>query len=190
VLVAASVFSTAVFAWLQTRTGLLATHRYDAEQTSGVRRGVARGHGTEARTRNPGGVTELPCRLGSDPSRQGSEEPECAQSGPIRRVVSQNFSRFRLCYKAGTSRGESEARVDVRFAVGSDGSVSEFTIEDSTLADPRVTRCVARSFYGLQLANPERRCDGEVSTIDLGDLSYVPAFDYSSLRSDSAGAFT
>jgi hypothetical protein len=74
----------------------------------------------------------------------------------IRRIVRQNFGRFRLCYENALAHNPTLAgRVTVRFVIGRDGSVASVENGGSDISDPAVVRCVVRSFYGLSFPQPE-----------------------------------
>jgi hypothetical protein len=74
----------------------------------------------------------------------------------IRRIIRQNFGRFRSCYESGLHANQTLAgRVTVRFVIGRDGSVSSVEDGGSDLGDPAVVSCVVRAFYGLSFPQPE-----------------------------------
>ena len=74
----------------------------------------------------------------------------------IRRIIRQNFGRFRLCYEKGLRENPSLAgRVTVRFVIGRDGAVSTASNGGSDFTDPAVVSCVVRAFYGLSFPQPE-----------------------------------
>ena len=74
----------------------------------------------------------------------------------IQRIVRQNYGRFRNCYEQGLSRNPNlEGRVQVRFIIGRDGSVSNVHSGDSDLPDSGVVGCVISAYYGLSFPEPE-----------------------------------
>ncbi|MEO8178135.1 MAG: AgmX/PglI C-terminal domain-containing protein [Deltaproteobacteria bacterium] len=74
----------------------------------------------------------------------------------IRRIVRQNYGRFRLCYEQGLGRNPNlEGRVTVRFVIGRDGAVSNVSNGGSDLPDSNVVGCVVKAFYGLSFPKPE-----------------------------------
>jgi hypothetical protein len=74
----------------------------------------------------------------------------------IRRIVRQNYGRFRLCYEQGLGRNPNlEGRVQVRFVIGRDGAVSNVSNGGSDLPDSTVVGCVVKAFYGLSFPKPE-----------------------------------
>ncbi len=74
----------------------------------------------------------------------------------IRRIVRQNYGRFRLCYEQGLGRNPNLAgRVSVRFVIGRQGAVSNVSNGGSDLPDANVVKCVIRAFYGLSFPKPE-----------------------------------
>jgi hypothetical protein len=74
----------------------------------------------------------------------------------IQRIVRQNYGRFRMCYEQGLSRNPNlEGRVQVRFVIGRDGSVSNVQNGGSDLPDSGVVNCVISAYYGLSFPQPE-----------------------------------
>ncbi len=74
----------------------------------------------------------------------------------IRRIVRQNFGRFRMCYEQGLGRNPNlEGRVGVRFVIGRDGAVSNVGNGGSDIPDSAVVSCVVNAFYGLSFPQPE-----------------------------------
>jgi hypothetical protein len=74
----------------------------------------------------------------------------------IQRIVRQNYGRFRNCYEQGLSRNPNlEGRIQVRFIIGRDGSVSNVQNGGSDLPDPGVIGCVIGAYYGLSFPQPE-----------------------------------
>ena len=74
----------------------------------------------------------------------------------IQRIVRQNYGRFRLCYEQGLARNPNlEGRVQVRFVIGRDGSVSNVSNGGSDIPDSSVVQCVIRNYYGLSFPQPE-----------------------------------
>jgi hypothetical protein len=74
----------------------------------------------------------------------------------IRRIVRQNFGRFRMCYEQGLARNPNlEGRVGVRFVIGRDGSVSNVGNGGSDIPDSGVVSCTISAFYGLSFPQPE-----------------------------------
>lgn len=74
----------------------------------------------------------------------------------IQRIVRQNYGRFRSCYELGLSRNPNlEGRVQVRFVISRDGSVSNVQNGGSDLPDAGVVGCVIGAYYGLNFPQPE-----------------------------------
>jgi len=74
----------------------------------------------------------------------------------IQRIVRQNYGRFRMCYEQGLSRNPNlEGRVQVRFVIGRDGSVSNVSNGGSDIPDSGVVGCVISAYYGLSFPQPE-----------------------------------
>lgn len=114
---------------------------------TGTGQGFGSGHGRlggSHRTKSPQvrmGATQVSGRL----------PPEV-----IRRIVRQNYGRFRLCYEQGLGRNPNlEGRVTVRFVIGRDGAVSNVSNGGSDLPDSSVVGCVVKAFYGLSFPKPE-----------------------------------
>ena len=81
----------------------------------------------------------------------GSLPPEV-----IKRIVRQNFGRFRACYEDGLRRDPAlQGRVSARFVIGRDGAVSSVSDGGSDLPDRGVVSCVVRAFYGVSFPQPE-----------------------------------
>jgi tetratricopeptide (TPR) repeat protein len=74
----------------------------------------------------------------------------------IRRIVRQNFGRFRLCYVNGLrTNPRLSGRVSVRFVIDRSGGVSTAQDAGSTMADRNVVSCVVRGFGNLSFPQPE-----------------------------------
>lgn len=74
----------------------------------------------------------------------------------IRRIVRQNFGRFRLCYENGLRNNPNlQGNVTVNFVIGRNGAVSNVANGGSSMPDAGVVSCVVRSFYGLSFPQPE-----------------------------------
>jgi hypothetical protein len=74
----------------------------------------------------------------------------------IQRIVRQNYGRFRNCYEQGLTRNPNlEGRVQTRFIIGRDGSVSNVQNGGSDLPDSGVVSCVISAYYGLSFPQPE-----------------------------------
>jgi len=100
-----------------------------------------RGHKDRVPTMRPDGKTIVSGRL----------PPEV-----IQRIVRQNYGRFRMCYEQGLSRNPNlQGRVQVRFVIGRDGSVSNAQQGGSDLPDSGVVGCVVNAYYGLSFPQPE-----------------------------------
>ncbi|MDI1443262.1 AgmX/PglI C-terminal domain-containing protein [Polyangium sp. 6x1] len=74
----------------------------------------------------------------------------------VRRIIRQNFGRFRLCYENGLRNNPNlQGRVSVRFVIGADGAVSNVGNGGSDMPDGGVVSCIVRSFEGLSFPRPE-----------------------------------
>jgi len=81
----------------------------------------------------------------------------------IRRIVRQNFGRFRLCYENGLRNNPNlQGRVATRFIIGRDGMVGLVQNGGSDMPDSGVVACVVRAYNGLSFPMPE---DGTVSVV-------------------------
>lgn len=74
----------------------------------------------------------------------------------IQRIVRQNYGRFRMCYEQGLARNPNlEGRVQVRFVINREGTVSNVQNGGSDLPDSAVTSCIIGAYYGLSFPQPE-----------------------------------
>jgi len=88
----------------------------------------------------------------------------------VRRIVRQNFARFRLCYENGLRTDPTlEGSVRTRFVIESDGAVGTVSDAGSVMSDPGVTACVQRAFGGLAFPVPA----GGVSMAVTYSLSFT-----------------
>lgn len=88
----------------------------------------------------------------------------------VRRIIRQNFGRFRLCYENGLRRNPNlQGRVAVRFVIGADGAVSNVGNGGSDMPDSGVVSCIVRSFAGLSFPRP----DGGIVTV-VYPLMFAP----------------
>lgn len=102
------------------------------------------GHGAH-KTRVPS------VRPGPNTTVSGRLPPEV-----IQRIVRQNYGRFRSCYELGLSRNPNlEGRIQVRFIIDRDGTVSNAQNGGSDLPDSAVVSCVIGAYYGLNFPQPE-----------------------------------
>lgn len=114
---------------------------------TGTGQGFGSGHGRLSgshKTRAP------KVRMGAT-SVSGRLPPEV-----IRRIVRQNFGRFRMCFEQGLARNPNlEGRVSVRFVISRDGAVTNASNGGSDLPDSGVVSCTVSAFYGLSFPKPE-----------------------------------
>jgi hypothetical protein len=90
------------------------------------------------------------CRLGFA-SVSGRLAPEA-----IRRIVRQNFGRFRGCYERGLVKNPALAgTVKTRFVIGRDGAVQSTADGGSSMPDPQVAACVVNAFSAISFPQPE-----------------------------------
>ncbi len=126
--------------------------RGTGESAGGSGEGIGLGNiGTLGTSTDGGAPTSTP-RLGEGATDvNGGLPPEV-----IRRIVRQNYGRFRLCYEMGLKRTATLAgEVIVKFTIDAKGSVSNASDGGSTLPDPAVVSCVLRAFGNLSFPQPE-----------------------------------
>jgi hypothetical protein len=88
------------------------------------------------------------------------EEAATASSGGlpievVKRIIRQNYGRFRLCYESGLRLDPTLAgTVRLRFVIESDGSVGSVSDAGSSLSDKGVVGCVERGFGMLSFPQP------------------------------------
>jgi tetratricopeptide (TPR) repeat protein len=81
----------------------------------------------------------------------GSLPPEV-----IRRIVRQNYGRFRLCYEQGLQLNPNlRGRIVVRFAIDRNGAAVGPANAGSDLASAAVVACVVNAFRGLSFPKPD-----------------------------------
>ncbi len=74
----------------------------------------------------------------------------------IKRIVQQNFGRFRACYESGLRTNPSlTGRVATKFVIGREGDVTLSADAGSDLPDRQVVQCVVRNFQNLSFPKPE-----------------------------------
>jgi hypothetical protein len=112
---------------------------------TGTGQGFGSGHGRLSSRR----ATPPQVRMGQV-TVQGQLPPEV-----IKRIVRQNYGRFRLCYENGLRNNPNLAgTVNVRFVIARNGTVSN-TSGGGSLPDSGVVACVTRAFYGLTFPQPQ-----------------------------------
>jgi hypothetical protein len=74
----------------------------------------------------------------------------------IRRIVRQNFGRFRLCYENGLKNNPNlQGTVKVKFVIDNYGAVVTTDDGGSDIPDASVSQCVVRAFGTLSFPQPE-----------------------------------
>jgi hypothetical protein len=74
----------------------------------------------------------------------------------VREIVRGNFEAYRKCYEAGLGRHRDlEGKVTLRFVIERDGTVSKVSLNDNTLPDCAVARCIEDGFKTLRFPKPE-----------------------------------
>ncbi len=108
--------------------------------------------GSEART-SPRGLahpTRIPTLTEGEVRVQGATEPEV-----VRRIIRQNFGRFRLCYDNGLrSHPLLAGRVSVKVVIDRSGAVTGVQDDGSDLPDKEVVACIVRGFHNLSFPRP------------------------------------
>jgi hypothetical protein len=90
----------------------------------------------------------------------------------VRRIVRQNFGRFRLCYESGLRTDPTLAgSVRTRFVIESNGAVGTVSDAGSLMSDAGVVACVQRAFGGLAFPEPT----GGFSMAVTYSLSFAPS---------------
>ena len=124
---------------------------------SGVGEGGGRGEGIGLGTIGSGGhglgggSTSAPRLREGAVQVTGRLPPEV-----IRRIVRQNFGRFRLCYENGR-RGNPglQGRVSTKFVIDRSGAVASVIDAGSDLPSSSTVSCVVRGFGNLSFPQPE-----------------------------------
>jgi hypothetical protein len=130
---------------------------------------------------------DLELKAGSAPRRAAgpySNGPvpasACADSTPpgpgtlspaeIQRVVRQSFGLFRQCYEARLAHDSTlQGRIGTRFVIETTGIVSQARVQENSLPDCEVARCVAGEFSKLRFPRPVGR--GHVTVVYPIDFS-------------------
>ena len=126
--------------------------RGTSESAGGSGEGIGLGNiGTLGTSTDGGPPTSAPRLREGGSDIHGGLPPEV-----IRRIVRQNYGRFRLCHEMGLKRTATLAgEVIVKFIIDAKGSVSTASDGGSTLPDPAVVSCVLRAFGNLSFPQPE-----------------------------------
>jgi hypothetical protein len=112
----------------------------------GPKQGLGRGYGGFAKHRGKPPVLRM-----GDVTVSGRLPPEV-----IRRIVRQNFGRFRHCYEQGLQREPTlGGKVVLELVIGTDGSVSQVRDGGSPLTDKAVVACMLKHLHALSFPQPE-----------------------------------
>jgi hypothetical protein len=114
------------------------------------------------------GVTPLPPRIHDDGASVSSAAlpPEV-----IRRIVRQNFGRFRLCYESALRMDPTlTGSVKMRFVIEPDGAVGTVSDAGSLIGDAGMLACIQRAFGRLAFPEPT----GGAMTVTYS-LSFTPS---------------
>ena len=130
-----------------------------AGQSEGIGLGSVGGAGRDGGRGN--GVARGASDAGRRPAAPRMREGAVTVNGRlppevVRRIVRQNFGRFRLCYEGGLRKNPKLAgTVTTRFTIDTSGAVANPADAGSTLADKTVVACVVRGFGALSFPQPE-----------------------------------
>lgn len=84
-------------------------------------------------------------------------------SDMIRRVVRRNLSQVRHCYEQQLqSRPDLQGRVTVAFLISPTGAVQASSVSQSSVANPAMEQCIARSVRRWSFP---RSADGSISSV-------------------------
>lgn len=117
--------------------------------------GSGGGFGSGSRTpwgtdRADGGAPAPSLRQG-EVKVDGKLDPEI-----VKRVVRQNFGKFRLCYEDGLrTNAKLAGKVIVKLTIDKSGKVIKPSDGGSDLADPKVVSCIVKGLEGLSFPAPE-----------------------------------
>ncbi len=82
--------------------------------------------------------------------------PERLPKEVVRRILRQNFGRYRLCYEQGLKRNPNlEGDVNLAFTINRSGTVSAVSTAGSSLPDAGSKGCISRAIYGVSFPQPE-----------------------------------
>jgi len=117
----------------------------------------ANGSGLPARSLATSGLqTPGPGKLGAQ-RMSGRLPPSLIQS-----TVRNRYTQMGACYGQGLGRDPNiRGRITIRFVIEQDGAVRRVRIDDSSLQDADVLRCVVAEFYRLRFPEP----DGGIVTV-------------------------
>lgn len=111
--------------------------------------GTGQGYGTGA-GRLGGSTSKSPTVQTGTPVVQGSLDKEI-----IRRIIRRHANRLRFCYEKGLQTNPTlEGRVNVKFVITKDGTVSSAQDAGSTITDQTVVGCVVQAFKQMQFPAP------------------------------------
>jgi len=116
---------------------------------------------TEARRRAREREREAQPRDSDDDSGAAADADEGERQGSlarevIRRVIQRHIGEIRQCYEEGLNRDRTlTGRVTVRFIIGADGEVKASLIQETTLGDQRVERCIATAVRSWRFPAPD-----------------------------------
>lgn len=105
----------------------------------------------------------------------------------VQRVVRAHYSAFQRCYDAGLARTPKlKGRVNVRFAIGRRGNVTDVEDAGSELPDATVVQCVETEFRGLEFPAPV----GGIVTVVSPIMLEPPAASATAAAASTAPATT
>lgn len=97
---------------------------------------------------SPGGDATT---IAGSPQVRGSLSPEV-----IRRVIGRHINTIRYCYEQQLARAPNlSGRISMRLVISSDGTVTSSSVASSTVNNPEMESCVARSVRRIRFPPPE-----------------------------------
>ncbi|MBL8682694.1 MAG: AgmX/PglI C-terminal domain-containing protein [Myxococcales bacterium] len=113
--------------------------------------GTGQGYGSGAGSGLRGRSNRGPTVRAAPPQVTGLLSPEA-----IRRVVLRNLGQVAHCHEQGLAQNPTlEGRVVVRFIIGGTGTVMGSTVQESNVAVPSVSTCIANAVRRWQFPSPE-----------------------------------
>ncbi len=113
--------------------------------------GTGQGYGSGAGSGLRGRGNRGPTVRAAPPQVTGLLSPEA-----IRRVVLRNLGQVAHCHEQGLAQNPTlEGRVVIRFIIGGTGTVMGSTVQESNVAVPSVSTCIANAVRRWQFPSPE-----------------------------------
>jgi TonB family protein len=107
-------------------------------------------------------VTEKEADPSVDSTFDNSTLSSAAEKVSIDQTIKSNMGRFRSCYvKEGRKSPNLKGRIDIKFTVETDGTVSSAEIASSSMPSPLVEKCVVQQMQGLRF-EPQKETQKDV----------------------------